>query len=149
MHAGKRADTGGDQLGCVHADIAAIKPRYKFYQALTDDLLAFAEREFVLSAIQSDGCSTRDHLKKAAKFSGVEHELIATAPSLPSGAAHVWLWFIECRHECKQADRITATIMQSVEWAVGVRMQLWERSAIRRLDSIFQQVRNDRSQPDN
>lgn len=114
-------------------------------------MLAFAEREFVLSAVQSDGCSLRDHLRKDARYSGIECDLITTAPPMPEAAAHVWQLFCDARAETPAALRIPATTMQALEWATGVKMQLWERQAIRRLDSLYFRVRanDDRSQSDN
>jgi len=105
--------------------------------------LLFAEREFILSEQQQDGATTRDHLKILWKNSGHQPELLATAPPLPQAAAHIWGWFCEARADAPQGQRITAQVLQSIEWATGARFELWERQALRRLDQLFFKVKND------
>jgi hypothetical protein len=82
-------------------------------------------------------------------MTGTEDPLLATAPPLPPAAAHVWRWFCEAQSTCKADERITAQLLQSVAWFLGVEMALWERLAIRRLDLLLFKVRNDRSQSNN
>ncbi len=73
-------------------------------------------------------------------MTGTTPELLADIPPLPPAAAHVWAWFCECRRECKQGQRVTPTIMQALEWSNGVKMQLWERQALRALDTLLLRV---------
>ena len=98
--------------------------------------MAFAEREFELSEVE-EGATIREHLLKLKKDTGVAHDLLTTAPALPQGAAHVWAWFCEIRNATPKGQRITGTIMRDTQWMLGIEMELWERSAIRRLDSLF------------
>lgn len=119
-----------------------IEQDRKFYQALTDALLAFAEREFTLSAPQDDGATLRDHLLILEKRTGERHELMAEAPPMPKGGDHVWGMFCEARSETPSDQRVTAAAMQSIEWANGIRLELWERQIIRALDWLYFKVRN-------
>jgi hypothetical protein len=104
-------------------------------------LVRFAEREFQLNQRQEDGCTLREHLEVLAVRSGTPHELLENAPPLPKQAAHVWRWFCELHvdriRKGSPPERITATMMQTYEWAAGVELGLWERIAIRRLDRAY------------
>jgi hypothetical protein len=76
------------------------------------------------------------------KRTGVKHELLADAPKMPPGAELVWSMFCECRADALKDQRITASTMQSVEWSMGINMQLWERQLIRQLDWLYFKVRD-------
>lgn len=76
------------------------------------------------------------------KQTGEQPQLLAEAPELPVLAAHLWRWFLDL-NSTERMDggmspgRITSGILRDWCWATGNNPALWERLALRRLDSLW------------
>ena len=64
-----------------------------FYQALHEDLIAFAEHQFALDQRQDETGTVRDHLKVAAARGSVAARRRLEGPPLPPEVAYIWDWF--------------------------------------------------------
>ena len=80
-------------------------------------------------------------METIARQTKVVPEELADAPELPSIVEHVWQWFCELHaerlHPGQHPQRITAQSIKSLEWLYGIRLALWEKKAIKKLDNIF------------
>lgn len=69
-------------------------------------------------------------------------EELQDAPPLPYLTAHIWGWFCEL-HGSRNYDmngnpsRITASEMRDLRWANGIEIEIWERRALRNLDTVY------------
>lgn len=113
---------------------------------LIGELVEFAESEFKLNALQDDKQPLRVHLESLWRQTGKMPQLLEDAPECPPLGAHVWGWFVELHSERRmgmaQAERITAADMKDWCWATGNQLELWERQAIRRIDSAWMKAQN-------
>jgi hypothetical protein len=118
----------------------------KFYRALSRDLLVFAKSELELSAPASDGNTIRDHVESLARQGEVDEiARLANLPKLPPAAAHVWRHFWAIRNETggngfgpSPIDRDHIRRWERDEY---VRLALWERRAIMRMDVLWLNAR--------
>ena len=108
--------------------------------------MSFAESEFALGKLQEDKATLRDHLKALWRQTGVKPRELAEAPDLPPLAAHLWGWFLDLDSERgtngMTASRITSGAMRDWCWATGNRPELWERTALRKLDALWLKEQN-------
>lgn len=72
---------------------------------------------------------------------------LANAPELPDLIAHVWGYFVELHQERgsngMEASRITSSQMKDWCWASGNDLALWERKAIRAIDTVWMNAQGD------
>ena len=59
-----------------------------------DELIAFAEHQFVLARRRPDGATEREHLLSVERQTG-RRPVGLDGPELPADGAHVWHWFLE------------------------------------------------------
>jgi hypothetical protein len=83
------------------AGLGVCRQRGKFYAALVEDLLDFAEHEFRFGDLKSDGTTERDHQELALatiaalpKWRGAK-PAIQSAPPFPVELNYLWGWFCE------------------------------------------------------
>lgn len=103
--------------------------------------MAFARRQFELSAPQEDGLSLLAHLQAVEKKTGVVDELIANAPPLPSGLEQLWAKYLSL-HESRGSTgfgmaRITYSDIAHFKSVTGAMLSPWEVDAIRKLDNLW------------
>jgi len=70
------------------------RPR-KFFAEVREQLIAFADHQFLLSRPAGDGQPQRAHIEAAAAQGSVQAALDLQGPELPHCAAHVWDWYCE------------------------------------------------------
>ena len=103
-------------------------------------MLAFAEAEIRLGKRQEDKATLREHLTSMWRQSGVKPEAL-NVPPLPPLAAHLWVWFVDLDSERGTngmgASRITSGAIRDWSWATGNQLELWERTALRKLDALW------------
>lgn len=87
------------------------------------------------------GGTLREHLKSLERQNGIPQKALQEAPDLPNHTEDIWGWFLELHNEREsngmEAGRITATQMIDWCWATGNHLALWQRRAIRSLDSAW------------
>ena len=108
---------------------------------MTADLVRFAQSEKELIQPQEDGSTLRDHLNSLWRQSGIQPQALKDAPDLPEHGAHVWAYFCQLNLERGSTGmgpaRITSQNMKDWCWATGLTLDLWERAAIRAIDSVW------------
>lgn len=103
--------------------------------------MAFARRQFELSAPQGDGQPLIAHLQSVQKQTGRVHEMIAEAPPLPAGCSQLWDDFLEL-HNSRGAGlggamRITFADMDAWQRVRGAHLQPWEVDCLLKADSMW------------
>lgn len=119
------------------------RPR-KFFEALTDELLAFAEVKFDLDRKQPDGATTRDHLEKVQRLTGEVPEQLARAEGnpLPELLEYLWIWYgsaASSRRAGPRGEPLPLDYRDIGEWARFnlVDLALWEKHAFMRLEGLY------------
>lgn len=77
----------------------------KFYTALNDELLAYAEKQFQLGERQPDGATLREHYQSLERQSGYTHELLEEPDCLM--LEYVWGYFLSLDKRRKGVEAIT------------------------------------------
>lgn len=99
-----------------------------------------------MSATQSDGATLREHLTSQWRQTGKMPKMLEDALQVPVLAAHVWSWFLELNDE-RQIGVVDSKLTheQITEWAkaYGVRIEPWERRAIKRIDNLFARMKQE------
>jgi len=109
---------------------------------LRDDLIAFATKEFELSALV-DGHPVRVHLEKLADLG--EPDAIAeldAVPKLSRLASHIWGWFIDlarCRQYAGMGSAMPISYRDVQAWrdVTGAEPEPWELNAIFAIDAAW------------
>lgn len=103
--------------------------------------MAFARRQFELSAIQDDGQPLIAHLKVVQKTTGKVHDLVAKAPPLPEGCETLWRNYLELHDSRGNTGwgpmRITFADLQAFQNVTGAMLQPWEIDMIRKADGLW------------
>jgi len=68
--------------------------------------------------------------------SGEKPELLQQAVPIPTTGADVWGHFCQLSSE-RSEGRITSGMMRDYEWSEGITLELWQRKAIKRLDTVL------------
>ena len=114
---------------------------------LTRELVEFAVSEFKLGARQEDGQPLRVHLENLFRQKGVMPKLLEEAPDCPEMGEYLWDWFIEMHADRRSgvngAERFSAADMLDWCWASGNTLELWERKALRLIDSAWIKAQKD------
>jgi hypothetical protein len=125
------------------AGLGVREHRRKFYQALVDDLIVFAEHEFRNARKVADGATESDHKKSAAaqwaKLGNVKAAARADplGPQCPDGLIYLWGYFLEICPGLSQNGMghpvVTWECLQA--WCGFMRLDLehWEARALVRL----------------
>lgn len=104
-------------------------------------MLAYADSEFTLSEPQSDGIPLRAHLENIAKHSKELPEELANAVERPELIFYLWEWYCELSAERmrpgQMPSRISAESMKALEWYHCIKLEPWEKKALRMLDNLF------------
>lgn len=98
---------------------------------------------------QDDGETLKTHLESLFKQTGIMPEQLAEAPGLPASCQHVWNAFVELHYERRNGERIKLADVINWTQTIGMPIEPWELSAIRRLDVIWLKAQNEhrRSNP--
>lgn len=115
---------------------------------MIDELVAFGQAEFELSAPQGDGLTLREHLEGLAERTGKTLAEVAGLPDLPQGCEFIWRDFMALSigrgSNGFSAARITWADIEAYQRVNGIRFAGWEIDAIRRLDNAFLAEANKR-----
>lgn len=103
--------------------------------------MAFVRHSFEMMEPQQDGATARDHLMAAWRMSGEQPQQLAEAPELPPGCAMLWSDFWELHGERGSngfgPSRITRRDIREWQQDSRVRLEAWERAAIRQADDLW------------
>lgn len=103
--------------------------------------MAFARRQFELSAPQDDGKPLIAHLLLVQKQTGIEHEMLRTAPPLPAGLEELWRAFQRLHGNRGSTGwgpaKITDVDIVASRQAVGLVLQPWEVALVNRADDLW------------
>lgn len=103
--------------------------------------MAFARRQFELSAPQEDGKPLIEHLRAVERQTGRVHSMILTAPDLPEGLQSLWAHFLAL-HESRGSTgwgpaRISFADIDAFQRVTMTPLSPWEVGCIRSLDSMW------------
>lgn len=103
--------------------------------------MAFARRQFELSAPQEDGQPLLAHLQAVQRKTGAVHEMIAKAPPLPEGLESLWRTFLDL-HDSRGStgwgpQRITFADIDCFKRVTGAMLSPWEIEVIRKVDNLW------------
>jgi hypothetical protein len=116
----------------------------KFYEALTERLIAYARREFWLDEKHGDGTTTRRETIAALADQGREYVEDDEAPppaELPEAGAYLWGWFLEL----SGGRASTGFSLLPISWSdlyawtrlTGNRLEPWEVVVLRAFDGAL------------
>jgi hypothetical protein len=126
--------------------------RFKFYEGLIRELIAFANYEFYWGGRQSDGATVQDHVDVAKKNClaslVITDQTFSDTPDKvesPYELEHVWSWFKEL--DSTRLIGMTLgpiTHCEITAWAdgEGIRLMPFQRRAIRALDVAYINFQN-------
>jgi hypothetical protein len=111
----------------------------KFFGALIDDLLTFAESEFHLGERAPDGVTYREHYESIVRQGGKVPEPLANAPERPELLLYLWQSFCAstARRTFKHGVPVTISNFELQAWMTlhGTDLLPWE---VKVLDSLEQ-----------
>ena len=103
----------------------------KFYQGLTDKIVAFAQSEKYLSERQQDGCTRRQHLETAKKCGAKCPDL--DQPEVPIQVKYLEYWYCDARTK----EPITWTELKAWAELTNRTPNAWEYSTLRAIDRVM------------
>ncbi len=81
------------------------------------------------------------HCQAFRERNGRDHPIVANAPVLPVGCAHLWADFMELHGSRAVSElgprQITFLEIDAWERVNGVKLEAWELAAIRKADAAF------------
>lgn len=89
----------------------------------------------------TSGTSEKDHLLAVAKQTGKLPAKLAEQPKCPEAFAHLWQWFLEIQ----TSESLTFAEIEAWSRLTHRRITGQEAAILRRLDSIYLKVINERS----
>lgn len=103
-------------------------------------------------AAEEEGGTVLEHLQAIERQTGVTPQVLLDAPALPEGCEELWRIFAEL-HACRGntgfgPSRITYADIDAFERVSGVKLQAWEREAIRRADQAYLEQVAERTRHD-
>jgi hypothetical protein len=95
----------------------------------------------MLAEPEEDGSPLLDHLLAVERQTGVRPQILADAPSIPSGCEELWPIFNQL-HACRGSNgfgpsRISFVDLDAWQRLNGVRLRPWEIEAIRHADGAY------------
>jgi hypothetical protein len=113
-------------------------PLGKFYAALADGVLAFAEHQFRLAERDQDGFTYREHLESLSERRGQRHPDL-DGPQLPRAAWHLWGWYCELAGTTGDAPIGFPDIM-AWQRLTGCRPSAWEIRLLTSIDALGRRI---------
>ncbi len=103
----------------------------------------------MLSEVQEDKLTLRQHLVSLWRQSGVCPALLEATPVIPVTVRHLWTVFLDL-HESRQSDgfsigKIRAADIKDWCWINGTELELWERKALSAIDKAWIKYKSKKS----